>query len=298
MKELIQYKNGNSLVTLYNNGTRIIETKDDFINLETCLNIDIKVTSKCSNGYNTKTGKAICSYCHESALLEGKECNYDILKDKLNSLNPGIELAIGGNDITSNLVDFIKWCNSKGFIVNLTVNQIHLPSYSSILKYLINNNFIKGLGISYRKDYQTKIDSFFIDYTNSVLHCIAGINTVDEVLNTPFNKVLILGYKFFGFGESYYSPKIEQSIRHWQMYLPKLFGKKIVSFDNLALQQLKVKRFFNSENWELFNQGEESFYINAVDGYYAPSSRTNIGKLSWDTISIQNYFKFSKKLSL
>lgn len=79
------------------------------------------------------------------------------------------------------------------------------------------------------------------------------------------------------------------------MYLPKLFGKKLISFDNLAIEQLKIPRFFTKENWKVFNQGEESFYINAVDGYFAPSSRTNKGIVNWDQITIKDYYKSLQK---
>lgn len=291
---LTQYQNGNTLVSLYEDGTRYLEYKDN-INLEQPLNIDIRVFNRCSNGYNPKTGKAICPMCHESQSTEGDECNYNLLKEKLNELHPGIELAIGGNDLTLGLIDFIEWCKWKGFIVNLTVNQLHLPRFNNTLKKLISNDLIKGLGISYRKDYQTKIDPFFINYSNSVVHYIAGIDTVEDVLANPFNKALILGYKQYGFGIEYYSTEIEKSIRNWQMYLPKLFGKKLISFDNLAIEQLKVHRFFTKENWEVFNQGEESFYINAVDGYFAPSSRTNKGIVNWEQITIKDYFKSLQK---
>lgn len=291
---LTQYQNGNTLVSLYEDGTRYLEYKDN-INLEQPLNIDIRVFNRCSNGYNPKTGKAICPMCYESQSTEGDECNYNLLKQKVNELHPGIELAIGGNDLTSGLIDFIEWCKWKGFIVNLTVNQLHLPRFNNTLKKLISNDLIKGLGISYRKDYQTKIDPFFINYSNSVVHYIAGIDTVEDVLTNPFNKALILGYKQYGFGVEYYSTKIEKSIRNWQMYLPKLFGKKLISFDNLAIEQLKVHRFFTKENWEVFNQGEESFYINAVDGYFAPSSRTNKDIVNWEQITIKDYFKSLQK---
>jgi hypothetical protein len=70
-----------------------------------------------------------------------------------------------------------------------------------------------------------------------------------------------------------------------------LFNKfDVVSFDNLALEQLKINRFFTDENWSIFNNGEHSFYINAVDGYFSPSSR-NPDKTDWNDITIKEYFK-------
>lgn len=104
--------------------------------------------------------------------------------------------------------------------------------------------------------------------------------------------------KTYGAGLQYYSmfsSSIDKGIRDWQMYLPKLFGKKLISFDNLAIEQLKVRRFFTQENWDIFHQGEESFYLNAVDGYFAPSSRTSEGLVGWNDMSVKEYFKGLKK---
>ena len=66
-----------------------------------------------------------------------------------------------------------------------------------------------------------------------------------------------------------------------------------MSFDNLALSQLNIKRFFLDVNWEIFNQGEHSFYIDSVNGFYHPSSRNN-EKIDWNNISIKDYFSTLK----
>lgn len=293
MTTLIEYKNGNASVRLYEDGTRILEYEQS-LELDQPLNLDIRLFNKCSNGYNPKTGKAICAWCHEGQLTEGSEACYSSLKEKLEELSPGIELAIGANEISPGFIDFIHWCNEKRFIVNLTVNQLHLIKFNTILRKLIEQDLIKGLGVSYRKDYQLRVDSYILNYPNTILHCILGIDTIDEVLNSPFNKVILLGYKSFGAGEKYYSlfsSSIDKNIRQWQMYIPKLFGNKILSFDNLAIQQLQIQRFFSQTNWNIFYQGEESFYINAVDGYFAPSSRTKEGIVDWNSTTIKQYYK-------
>lgn len=103
-------------------------------------------------------------------------------------------------------------------------------------------------------------------------------------------KVLVLGEKNFGFNEG----KVDlttQSHKEWYWNVRKLFDTfNVVSFDNLALEQLNIKRFFPADKYEEFNQGEHSFYINAVDGYFAPSSRSS-DKTDWNETTIQNYFK-------
>jgi hypothetical protein len=86
-----------------------------------------------------------------------------------------------------------------------------------------------------------------------------------------------------------------QKHKEWYWWVGKLFTTfDVVSFDNLALEQLNMKRFFNDDNWNIFNQGEHSFYINAVDGYFAPSSRSNL-KSEWSDLTVSDYFKTLQK---
>ena len=53
----MRYKNGNASVEILENGTRIVEYEDS-LNLDYPLNIDIRVSTQCSFGYNPKTKKA------------------------------------------------------------------------------------------------------------------------------------------------------------------------------------------------------------------------------------------------
>lgn len=286
-----RYQNGNANIEIFSNGTRCIEF-DNNLNLDYPLNIDIRLMSKCSLGFNPRTGKAICEFCHESARIDGYECDYFELQDKLIGLPKGIELAIGGNSLTVGLVEFISWCKSQGYIVNLTVNQIHAqtPKVAEKLIQMLNEGEIRGLGLSYRKDVQFKIPEYLINHPNVVGHVIAGIDTVDDVLTTPFKKVLVLGYKIFGFGEQYYSEDVERNLKTWLWWVRKLFDtKQVVSFDNLALEQLNIRRFFPDKKWNEFNQGEHSFYINAVDKTFSPSSRSSENVL-WSNLSVKEYF--------
>lgn len=290
-KEIANYSNGNADVKLYEDGTRVIEYNGE-LKLEMCLNIDIRVSSKCAFGYNPKTGKAFCDFCHESARTDGEECDYENLKEKLIGLPRGIELAIGANNITLNLVGFISWCKLNGYIVNLTVNQGHVKRDSSHLYTLIDQQLIKGLGVSYRSSLKWDIPDFILNYKNTVFHVIAGIDCVDDVLSLKdkgVKKVLVLGEKNFGFNEG----KVDLTTRNhreWYWWVGKMFDTfDVTSFDNLALEQLNMKRFFSDENWDIFNQGEHSFYLNAVEQYFAPSSRSNV-KTDWNICSLKEYF--------
>lgn len=290
MKSLYKYNNGNASVEIFDNGTRVIEFKGE-LKLQQALNIDIRVSTACSFGLNPETGKSFCSFCHESATTNGVECDYAELKSKLNNLPAGIELAIGGNKITSGLMEFCAWASEKGYVVNLTVNQGHILKYQHKLDELIEKKHIRGLGISYRSGLEDNVPERFKKYENTVLHVIAGIDKFEDVYNnTSFEKVLVLGEKDFGFNKGNVNIK-SQSHKEWYWWIAKLFGRfKVVSFDNLALEQLNVERFFTKPNWEVFNQGENSFYIDAVNKVFAPSSRS-AEKENWDCHTVSSYFK-------
>ena len=292
--KLSTYQNGNAIVEIHDDGTRVITTPDSSFNFDYPLNIDIRVSTECSFGLNPKTGKSTCEFCHESSTTEGIECDYDALKEKLVGLPKGIELAIGCNFLTWELFEFIIWCSeANGYVVNLTVNQGHLKRDYPLIKRLVNVGFVKGLGVSYRSSMPWKIPQGVLEYSNTVFHVIAGIDNFNDVLSLKdrgVKKILVLGEKDFGFNAG----KVDLTTKchkEWYWWVKKLFDEfDTVSFDNLALEQLKVRRFLTNEQWEEFNQGEHSFYINAVDKTFSPSSRSSM-KLPWDNFTVQEFFK-------
>jgi len=289
---MITYKNGNAEITLQSNGSRVISFKSK-LNLDFPLNLDIRISDECSLGLNIKTGKSFCSFCHESATTKGKECNYTDLQEILKDLPKGIELAIGCNKFTFELYNFLTWCYDKEFVCNLTINQGHCNRDSYVIEKAIENNLIKGLGISYRRTLKWDIPNFILNYSNAVFHVIIGIDTIEDVLelkNKKVKKILCLGEKNFGFNKD----KVDlNSIKHkkWYWYVRKLFDNfEIVSFDNLALEQLNIKRFLTDKDYEIFNQKEYSFYIDATKEIFKPSSRSK-EFVSWNDVSIKDYFK-------
>lgn len=288
---MYKYQNGNADIEIYSDGTRVIRYEDS-LKLDYPLNIDIRVSTQCSFGQREDGSPGVCTFCHESAKVNGSECDYYQLKKKLKGLPQGIELAIGCNNLTVDLRNFIRWCSSRDYICNLTVNQGHINKYSADLLNLIDQGHVKGLGVSYRRFLTWKIPQEILDYNNTVFHVIAGIDEIEDVkklADLGVKKILILGEKDFGFNKGKVDLNTEKH-QHWRWYLRSLFDIfDVVSFDNLALEQLKPERFLSKSNYDTFNQGENSFYINAVDQYFAPSSRSD-DKTSWN-ISIKDYFK-------
>ena len=65
-----------------------------------------------------------------------------------------------------------------------------------------------------------------------------------------------MGEKNFGYnkGKVDLDSKIHKEWRWWVHKLFSIFD--VVSFDNLALVQLDIDRFFTDENWDIFNNME------------------------------------------
>jgi hypothetical protein len=92
-------------------------------------------------------------------------------------------------------------------------------------------------------------------------------------------KILILGYKQLRRGGDWYSKDCENIIRK-QVWLKNsleamLNHFSVVSFDNLAITQLDVKRLMSEEDWEEFYMGDDSeftYFIDLVEGKFSKNS--------------------------
>lgn len=293
---MYQYKNGNTLVSLYKDGTRTLEF-DSQMKLDFPLNIDIRVSTKCSFGQKPDGSFVLCSFCHEEAKTDGFNCDYNLLKDKLTGLPKGIELAIGCNEFTPKLLDFLIWAKEQDYVCNLTVNQGHVSRDYTQLLSAIQRQLVYGIGVSYRPSLPFKIPLQLLEYEHLVIHCIAGIDTVEDILSLRkhyVRNILVLGEKNFGFNKD---QVFQQDLNPWIWNLNLLihtFDK--VSFDNLALDQLSVRRLFLDENeFNTFNQGEESIYIDAPNKVFALSSRSLYRK-NWDSMTVREFYLKSRKV--
>lgn len=294
----MKYRNGNAVVTLdLRDGTRIIEYPDNEpLTLQTPLNIDIRVSTQCPYGYNVETQKSTCAFCHESALVSGVECHYgSLLRVLMDAKLPrGTEIALGVNEVTDNLIQFVRNLYRLGLVVNITMNERYILQYGDTgLKQMLP--YVFGLGISYRSlQGCLSLPDWIADYPHTVIHVINGIDNFDDVkeLSVKYHKLLVLGEKDFGFNRG----KVNlDTLEHKQwksniMQLTKIFD--IVSFDNLGLQQLEIRGKITSEEYKSFYQGEHSMYINAVEQYFAPSSRTRNNIKHFGETDLRSYFQF------
>lgn len=266
-----RYKNGNYEVTLLSDGTKIRENGLDFLEPAFAENCDVKITDCCDGG---------CAYCYEGCTPNGK--HGDILNAKfLDTLHPYTELAINGNDLSHpDLIPFMHKMKEKRIVLNMTVNQIHFERHFDIIKKWVDERLIHGLGISLRgptEDFVNKAKQI----PNAVIHSINGVLSPDDykILKDNELKLLILGYKQLRRGVEYYESH-EDNVRELQSWLynnleEMLNHFKVVSFDNLAIEQLDVKRLLSDEKWNEFymgNDGNYTFYIDMVDGMFAKNS--------------------------
>lgn len=266
MKLLQEYTNGNVLIKIYDNGTRVQEW-DEIPEYTLPISMDIKITNYCDRS-------PLCKFCHEQSSLTGKHADLEFLFNIIKDLNPGTEIALGGgNPLTHPKLEwFLQQCKTKGLIPNMTINSDVLNNsyYVNFLNYLIKAELIYGLGISISDDFDFNLINMIDKLKNVVYHVIAGVNDIsilDKINQSPVKKVLILGYKQFGRGLKYYSNSVQNCLNDWNLNIGNYIRKIHLSFDNLALKQLDIKNYLSEKEWENFYQGNDglcTMYIDAV----------------------------------
>ena len=300
------YKNGNYNVHIFEDGTKVRENKLDFFKPEFPESFDLKITNKCDRG---------CLYCHENSIVNGK--HGDILNlPFIDSMHPYTEIAIGGGNPLEHpdLYKFLELCKEKQFIPSMTVNQVHFMKYKEYLKALCDEKLIYGLGISLTNVHERDFIKSVKEFPNAVIHVINGIVSIDELEHLSKNnlKILILGYKMFRRGESYYkhfnTDTIDNDInkKKVELYvkLPEIIHEgwfRVVSFDNLAIKQLNPQRIMSKEAWDEMYMGDDgidgemtsaSMYVDMVKREFARNScSTNRYPI---TDKIEDMFSFLK----
>ena len=271
MKLLGVYKNGNYNVKILDNGTKIRETEEDDFIPSFAENCDCKITDRCDGG---------CPFCYEGCTSNGK--HGDILNYKfLETLHPYTELAINGNDMSHpDLIPFLEKIKEKKVIANMTVNQMHFERHQDMIRDLVDKKLIYGLGISLKEPTEEFV-SLVKTYPNAVIHVINGIlkSSDVEILADNNLKLLILGYKHLRRGKDWYDVD-ETNIVKKQTWLYENIKEMlnhfdVISFDNLAITQLDVKRLMSEKDWQEFYMGDDgkyTFYLDLVDGNFGKNS--------------------------
>jgi hypothetical protein len=304
MQVLHSYTNGNTQVVLYEDGSKERSFEGTAVPVHP-ESIDVKITNYCDAG---------CSYCHEKSTVAGQHGDLQRLGDLLAELPAGVEIALGGGNPLAHpdLEPFLKRLQAQGLVVNITINQKHLSPFKDLILDLIARDLVKGVGISYSSSgYLSDIAPILLATNNVVFHLIMGINKVNDVkvLHSFCQtldrtcKILLLGYKNFGFGINYYlkNKKIEDNKYSWYTQLAGYFKQEnlVLSFDNLAISQLKLRRYFTDEAWNNFYMGDDfvfSMYIDGIEQHLAPSS-TATNRVSFKDHTLLEYFQQNRKES-
>jgi len=278
MELLGRYKNGNYITTILSDGTRIRETEDDEFIPAFAENMDIKICNRCDMN---------CKFCHEGSTPDGRLG--DIMNEKfVDTLHPYQEVALGGGNVLEHpdLISFLKKLRDRKIISNITLNQCHFEKEIETVDMLIREKLIYGLGVSLVSPTEEFIEKIK-RYPNAVIHVINGVLKPSDVemLANKGLKLLILGYKHLRRGEDWYSEDYENIITK-QMWLKENLSNmisqfKVVSFDNLAIEQLEVKNLLSKEEWDEFYAGDDgthTYYIDMVERKFARSSTADFDK--------------------
>lgn len=246
------------------------------------LSLDLKITNYCETG---------CPWCHEASGPWGKHSDPVLLLEKLKGLPGNTEIAIGGGNPLSHpeLEKILNGLGDFGYITNMTVRDKDIIGGQEIPRK------IKGLGISVTPGISPKEYLGFISSReNLVAHMILGINTSEDYIETKkyFPRILWLGFKVWGRNKKASLPSLDDLRR--EIIRDLYYGRSgVLAFDNLGISQLNLKSAFLESEWDRVYLGPEftsSMYVDAVKGEFAGYS-TSEGRVSWNEVSLINYFR-------
>lgn len=293
MKLLARYKNGNYTVTIFDDGTKIRENDLDFLDAEFPESMDCKITNRCPMG---------CPMCHEKSTPDGD--HGDIMHAEfVNKLRKGTEMAIGGGAVTSHpdLVPFLRKLKEVGVLPSITVHQKEFIGNYDLIDMLVKEKLIYGLGVSFSSFDDEFWDKVTKANPNLVVHLIAGIHGGDvfKYFADKNVKILVLGYKDFGRGHNLLEKAggiINAQLIWLKNNLQDLLSKyAVISFDNLAIEQLDVKSVLTDEQWKEFYQGNDGTHTMYVDLVKKQFAKTSTSTERYPLLSnIDDMFKIIK----
>lgn len=297
----VKYRNGNYYVILnVVDGTKIrmtIDEADEVFIADRPESVDMKITDYCDVG---------CPWCHENSTPQGKHGDIDLAF--IDTFPPYQEIAVGGGNVLAHprLEELLNKLAEKQCFASITVNQRHFVENFEYIKSLYEKKLVYGIGVSLSDSSDSRLIEMMKQLPTSVLHCINGILTPEDVANLSNHelKMLILGYKNIRRGEQFKLNKedmVSRNIQWLDEHLKEVFeGFNIVSFDNLALEQLSVQNKVAPEIWERFymgDDGQHTFYIDMVNEEYALSS-TSLKRFEIGEKSVIEMFLHIRELSL
>jgi hypothetical protein len=306
MQTIIQsYNNGNIRVVLSEDGTKTREVIDrrlgSFVEFpESC---DLKITNYCDLS-------DFCGFCHEQSDKSGTHADLDKIIRLWEGHQPGTEIAIGGGNPLSHpdLGRFLEVMSMRGFVCNLTVNSAHLQRVQrdniGMLREWQTRGVLKGLGVSYRGMTPWAALPKHLDWRNAVCHMILGVDTMMDLYAVcdwyrsvgARPKILLLGYKKFGNGTTYFSERTAANLERWQTDIATVLrsGGRTIAFDNLALKQLHLRKRLSPRAWMELYQGRDgahTFYVDAVKMEAAKTSTSTERRPITESHTVRSLFE-------
>lgn len=274
MGNIVSYKNGNYTVMLdLSNGSKMRFNNLDNLTPDRVESIDITISTYCEAG---------CAFCYAGCSKNGKHA--DIMSPSfIDNLPPYTELALNGNEpLHPDLVPFLEKCKNLKLVPSITVNQTTFMKNIDLLKKLSDDKMIYGLGVSLTNPSYEFIENVK-EFPNAVIHVVNGIVNMCQLyaMSDKGLKILVLGYKKVGRGVGYYgynSLRVEAEMAALYNNLENIINENwfdVVSFDNLALEQLEVKRLMSEDEWERFycgDDGQYTFYADMVSKKFYKNS--------------------------
>ena len=242
--------------------------------------------------------------CHEQSTNTGR--HGDLFCKLVDSLHPYTEVAIGGGDPLSHpdIYEFLWKLKKQDVIANITVHWKSFIENYKKLRIWSEEGLVHGVGVSVNEVLPSETVNKIAKFPNAVVHIIIGIAN-NKVYSQFFDKnanILLLGYKTFGRGFEYRSKNdfdidikiniVRKNIEEWISHF------RAVSFDNLAIDQLHLKKKLKPEVFNqiyMGNDGAFTMYIDLVENKYAVSSTSERHDI--DSNNIDNLFAKVRKMS-
>lgn len=284
------YRNGNYNVLIFSDGTKI-RSSSSFEDFKPKFpeSIDCKISNRCNIG---------CPMCHEQSVPDGKLANLD--HPLFSSLHQFTELALGGGNVLEHpdLERFLQKMKEQEVICNVTLHVKHFMDHFDYIRDLCARSLIQGIGVSINDVVNEDILNRLKKFPDLIVHTIAGVMPQKgyEILYDEGLKLLILGYKSYGRGLDYISnkeTKVDDKIYKLNEMIPKMVNHfHIISFDNLAIEQLGVRDLIPSSVWQkgyMGDDGQFTMYLDMVEEEYAKSSISPRSKI--DSNKIEDLFQ-------
>jgi hypothetical protein len=297
--------NGNELLWVGSDGTKMRICTENSPRPEYPDTIDLKVTDRCRNN---------CAFCYENSTPQGANghLDYPFLKtiprfvelavgggnpwsfpelERVTELTDIVNITLHENDwfriMEHTCGDFEEAPLDKFRAIGISLTGEH--TFDEIMKCY-------GYGSDkrpYRRyDALPHDQPVFVHHvwsddcmechdTELVFHIVYGV-AGRELVESMYDKgvkLLILGFKSKGRGINFQNQERERLERNQKWLYENLEEAvrhfSVVSFDNLALEQLDVRRLVSESDWNRYFMGEDgthSMYIDLVKGEFGISS--------------------------